>query len=643
MANSPLSPSNLTVTEYSDHFHLSWTNEYGYGNPLSIVRKTGDGPYGAIGSVWYPTSEYDDYDVEQCTAYSYYVTTSGYDEFGNPYGPTNYELSKTLIIPAPTGVAAEPVIGSPSADIEWTNNTPEYDTIRIQWRLGNTGAWSGTTASFTASARLGPLGEGYLYGFRVRGEDPVGGYGTYSDVGTATIDVVPPSNLVAIGDAVDDTEIDLNWDLGGTGQNGYDIFMSEGTGATAYTAAATAGSGDTAGSVGGLTPTVRYAFKVRAKRGDTAGSWSGTASVIAGAPPDAPSLVVLAASGPYAMDLSWTPTGSGYDGFLIYRKLDGDVYYDEIDTLAPTATTYHDDGLDSVTKYWYFVSSYNDSGESDGTAASASTDNDTEAPTGLALTVLSDSRIRLKFSNNSDDVDSHKVMYRKSTEAYGSTDQTSLAGSATGGVQGNLEGGTKYYFKVRDLYEAEYSAYCGETGATTLSPGTISSRRNETYFAFTNELCLTTDVPQGVRGMDRVWTSKPTDFSDQDPEAVDRYKTVERVVLEYEDTYQDTPVIISLSTDGGITWVDAVAQGTASTASARYVSATIQDGTGPAETAYFFNIGSGSGAAKSADYLFVPKGSKYFQVRVRSYDSDTAFVWTGLYLYYKLRGPYFET
>ncbi|MCK7512143.1 MAG: hypothetical protein MZV70_54285 [Desulfobacterales bacterium] len=86
---------------------------------------------------------------------------------------------------------------------------------------------------------------------------------------------------------------------------------------------------------------------------------------------------------------------------------------------------------------------------------------------------------------------------------------------------------------------------------------------------------------------------------------------------------------MSLSIDNGITWTDAVAQGS-----------TLVPATG-AHAGYAL-LGTGNGAAKSADYWFAPTSSKYFQARVRSYDSATSFVWTGLYIHYRLQGPYFE-
>jgi fibronectin type 3 domain-containing protein len=634
MADSPLSPHNLSLTPGLGTIGVYWTNRDAYASPLVVMRSQSGGFAQNVGEVNYPANHYHDNTVEDCESYTYYVTTSGEDEFGLPYGPTNSAVG-TPLLPAPTGFNVAKVDNLDAVDLDWTLNSTAPRYVRIYRRSGNTGSWLYSDTGATSGVRVGGLEEGYLYGFKVGAYNPTGGAGATCLPGTATVDVIPPSGLLAVGNTGDNTVMDLSWDDNSGHESGYEINMDG-------TASGTAGSGDTGYSQTGLTPAQRYVFKVRAMRGATASDWSATASAVAGFPPGIPT-ATLSVLGPYDVKLVWVPTGPSWSGFNIYRSTGG-VGYDFVTGPTAGATSFQDVGLDSDTLYFYLVSAWNASGEVDSLPATGTTENDTEAPTGLALTVLSDTRIRLKFSNNSDDVDYHRVMYRATGDSYGTADQTSFNPPATGGVQGNLAPDTQYFFKVRDVWGATASAYCAEVGATTSSSGTPSTRRNETYFAFGNELCLTTDTPQGVRGMDRVWTSKPTDFSEQDPESFNRFKTVEKVSLEFEDLSDDTPTMVSLSIDGGVNWIDSVAQATADVSSSRYVSASVPDpGTGPASTAYFFNLGNGDGAPKSADFHFVPVSSKYFQFRVRSYSSDTHFAWTGMYVYYKLRGYFFES
>jgi len=616
MATSPLSPSDLIATPGTSSIHLAWTNNDYYSNAINIMRKPEGGSYSNIGSVYYPTAEFTDTTARECVHYYYYVTTTGTDEFGNPYGPSNTE-DTARILPRPLTLVATPVEDDDSIDLAWDNSTTAPGYVRVRWRKDGTGTWTSNSIGMTASANVDDLDEASLYEFDVAYYCAAAGYGTAATAATARVNLIAPTNLSCQGSTADQTEIDLAWEDNSGHEAYYEIYQDDAT-------AGTAGSGATTYAATGLTPAQRYVFKVRARVGAYASEWSNTASAVAGYPPDPPTLNSVTPDGSYEMDLNWTMTGSDHLGFYVYRSEDG-IEYDYITGATAGATGIHDEGLDSYTYYKYLVASWNNSGEVDSNATGATTDNDTEAPTGLALEVISDSQIRLRFSNNSDDVDYHKVRYRKSTEAYGSTDQTTITAPATGCIQGNLQGNTKYYFKVRDLFGAEYSSFGTETGATTLESGTPSTRRNETYFAFGNELCLTTDEQQGVRDIDRVWTSKPTDFSEQDPEAFGKYKTVERIVLEYQDVDEDTPVIVSVSADNGLNWTDAQAQGT---------NITDVDG--------FFLIGDGDNSAKSADFWFAPFASKYFQVRVRSVSASKSFIWTGLYIYYRIHGPYAE-
>jgi len=112
------------------------------------------------------------------------------------------------------------------------------------------------------------------------------------------------------------------------------------------------------------------------------------------------------------------------------------------------------------------------------------------------------------------------------------------------------------------------------------------------------------------------WRSKRLDFSDQHEGIENYFKTVDRVQLEYVDRYEDTPVTIALSDDGGENWV--------------YRTRL---------------LGTGDGRQKVADFYFHDKNritSKDFTVQISSSSSTTAFTLTGFYIFFEPRGPFQE-
>jgi hypothetical protein len=108
--------------------------------------------------------------------------------------------------------------------------------------------------------------------------------------------------------------------------------------------------------------------------------------------------------------------------------------------------------------------------------------------------------------------------------------------------------------------------------------------------------------------------SKDFDMSDQQPAFQNVTKTVDHVQLEYVDEDSSTPVAVSLSVNGGQTWV-----GTTSRA-----------------------IGTGSGLTRVADFWFLPVTGKMFRIKVESTSSSKNFCWTGVYISYSVGGPYIE-
>jgi hypothetical protein len=51
------------------------------------------------------------------------------------------------------------------------------------------------------------------------------------------------------------------------------------------------------------------------------------------------------------------------------------------------------------------------------------------------------------------------------------------------------------------------------------------------------------------------WRSKRLDFSDQFPQYINQFKTLDRIQIEYVDEIADTPVTVYVSTDGGVSHI----------------------------------------------------------------------------------------
>ena len=249
------------------------------------------------------------------------------------------------------------------------------------------------------------------------------------------------------------------------------------------------------------------------------------------------------------LTVAWTCAATNEDGFKIYRSTNN-VLYTEIGTADADETSYADTGLSSYTLYYYKVRAYNEFGVSALTSeAHNTTAIDLDPPTGLTADALSSTQIKLTFVVNAANATTHYVE-RKTTGSFSAVGSTAAGDTATY-TDGTCSANTEYTYRVRayNSTAAEYGDYSAEVKKTTLAVATDSVRRNETYFAMGNILCIASETPQN--SFAAYWRSKPLDFGELNPEFADKIKTIDRVQLEYVDKYSSVPVVMSLSTDGG--------------------------------------------------------------------------------------------
>lgn len=112
------------------------------------------------------------------------------------------------------------------------------------------------------------------------------------------------------------------------------------------------------------------------------------------------------------------------------------------------------------------------------------------------------------------------------------------------------------------------------------------------------------------------WTTKALDFADQNPKALQAWKTINKITVYYDDLTADMPLTVAISNDGGLTW-------------------DIRMDT----------VGTGDGKSKTVDFFFRDSDQctgQDFVINLSCTDFDGNIAWTGLLVDYTLRGSYFQ-
>lgn len=109
------------------------------------------------------------------------------------------------------------------------------------------------------------------------------------------------------------------------------------------------------------------------------------------------------------------------------------------------------------------------------------------------------------------------------------------------------------------------------------------------------------------------YMTKQLDFVDQYKACNNKFKTIYKVKLLFEDLSADVDTIICVSLDGGATW-----------------------------SCQLRAIGSGDGIPCSENYWFIETSDNFMFKIIHSSD-DKSFLWNGLEVDFLTRGDYMET
>lgn len=218
---------------------------------------------------------------------------------------------------------------------------------------------------------------------------------------------------------------------------------------------------------------------------DNVRSMGNTAAVIAGfragavdAPPAAPSGLSASAASASSVTLRWSDNAGDESGFEVWRSPDGvEANYAKVATLGANATAWTDNGLQSNTRYWWKLRSYNAAGSSAFTAAADATtfDSAPQAPSGVSATFAgSTASVTVGWTDGSSNETGFEVRRETQHTRKGTWGSAAIVGSTGANVTGlvDVPGSGTYRYSVRALNAGGASAWSAPSSAVQVTSGT---------------------------------------------------------------------------------------------------------------------------------------------------------------------------
>ena len=301
-----------------------------------------------------------------------------------------------------------------------------------------------------------------LHFYRVRAYDGPN-HSPFSNVASAVTQATPaaPSNLAAT--AVSSSQINLTWTDNSTNEGGFKLERS--TDGVNFTQTNTLSKNAVKFSVTGLLASTTYHFRLRAYDGPNHSPYSNVPSATTTGAPAAPTNLTATAVSSDRINLTWTDNATNEVGFKLERSIDG-VNFSQIASPAANTTSYANTGLTSSTTYHYRIRAYDGPNYSEfSNVASATTQATPTAPSNLAATAISSSKVNLTWTDNASGETGFKI--ERSTDGTTFTALASLLANTTSYQAGNLNASTTYHFRVRAYNGTNASSYSNVAAATT--------------------------------------------------------------------------------------------------------------------------------------------------------------------------------
>lgn len=474
---APPTPAAPTLSEVTTtDIKVTWNTQF--ATTYELEMQTGGGAWRVINTQGSGRNSSLSYKITTLSGgvnYCFRVRANDAQEGTSGYSPNACQTT----LQAASNVrnfAANANGSSNSIKLTWDRYGKESG-ITIERRTGQNGAWD---KSFNTLADGGEytdtgLSAGTEYCYRIQESGH-----TVSETKcaiTAQLVPEPPRNLRLTVNS--SQKITLNWDQSpSTFANGYYIEVADNQGGNYTRLDEVNGVGTTQYEHNGLTPSKQYCYRVKTKYNNTLSNPSNERCETTQAPPVTvprpPTELALQGITDKQITLRWKDNSDNETNFTIERSTDGKRTWQVHKTLDRNMTSYDDGGLNANSQYCYRVFAYNTAGNSGTTSEECATTQAPPvvipaAPTELALQVVNDKQITIRWKDNSDNEANFAIERstdgKRTWQPYKTVDR-----NTTSYDDGGLNASTEYCYRVYAYNTASNSRTTDELCNTTQAP-----------------------------------------------------------------------------------------------------------------------------------------------------------------------------
>jgi hypothetical protein len=458
----PLSLDANVISPYQ--INLSWSLSASGSYKTVIERKTWEtGNWEEIGSVE-GTLSYENINLNSNTQYFYRVKVYySSNVYSQTYPNDSTGIGAYARIISPTNITGSPV-SSTQINLFWYSNSVDAYFI-IERKIGNGSYYevgkTGVNATSWTDINLIP---NLKYTYRIKAKTLYNESSYSEETSVMCTNLAAPSGLIA--QAAGSEGINISWVDTTFNESGFELWRLV-DGIPEWELLVTLESNSRGFNDLDIIEGKKYTYMVRAYIGSDGvySPYSSMASAVASIPA-APDNFTYSTVNASSVMLTWRDNSNNESGFKVEKKDNSSGNWTEIASLQQNVTRYTVSNLNSSTTYTYRIKAFSIDNNSFSYSMELTVSfKKPEVPSGIVLTALSSSEIRVGWSDNSNSEMGFAIERKKNGGEF--AEIVKLPANTVNYIDKGLNPNQQYFYRVRAYNASGYSSYSDSKSVST--------------------------------------------------------------------------------------------------------------------------------------------------------------------------------